>query len=193
MWMGDDRRLIMYPCSNNTFMNFVAIHPSELSAGANKTSGKLLLNWDPKTLGLIMEIGWGHGGSKELLREVYKDFEPRVQALLELVDADELKLWTLLDMDRIPTWHKEKLVLLGDAAHPFLPRKLIQTCPRDITNNFNFRPRTRWRHRHRRRSLTSSFTTPRHNTRRHPITFISLREDPRRESSQGSRVYSNGG
>ncbi len=32
MWMGDDRRLIMYPCSNNTMMNFVGIHPSELSA-----------------------------------------------------------------------------------------------------------------------------------------------------------------
>ncbi|KAJ4120091.1 hypothetical protein NW768_010374 [Fusarium equiseti] len=116
MWMGDDRRLIMYPCSNNTFMNFVAIHPSELSAGANKGAG------------------WGHGGSKELLREVYKDFEPRVQALLELVDADELKLWTLLDMNRIPTWHKEKLVLLGDAAHPFLPRKPIPLCSANITD-----------------------------------------------------------
>ncbi|EKJ74975.1 hypothetical protein NXS19_008499 [Fusarium pseudograminearum] len=105
MWMGDDRRLIMYPCSNNTFMNFVAIHPSNISAGANKGAG------------------WGRGGSTELLKEVYKDFEPKVRALLELVDADELKLWTLLDMDRIPTWHKERLVLLGDAAHPFLPHQ----------------------------------------------------------------------
>lgn len=32
MFLGDDRRLVMYPCSNNTTMNFVAIHPSELSA-----------------------------------------------------------------------------------------------------------------------------------------------------------------
>lgn len=40
MWMGDDRRLIMYPCSDNTVMNFVAIHPSAISAGANKGSGK---------------------------------------------------------------------------------------------------------------------------------------------------------
>jgi hypothetical protein len=32
MWMGDDRRLVMYPCSDNTMMNFVGIHPSELSA-----------------------------------------------------------------------------------------------------------------------------------------------------------------
>jgi len=32
MWIGDDRRLVMYPCSDNTMMNFVGIHPSELSA-----------------------------------------------------------------------------------------------------------------------------------------------------------------
>ncbi|QKD58183.2 uncharacterized protein FOBCDRAFT_242480 [Fusarium oxysporum Fo47] len=105
MWMGDDRRLVMYPCSNNTVMNFVAIHPSSITSGANKGSG------------------WGNGGSKELLREVYKDFEPRVLALLDLVDVSELKLWTLLDMDRISTWHKDRLVLLGDAAHPFLPHQ----------------------------------------------------------------------
>lgn len=28
MWVGDDRRLIMYPCDSNKTMNFVAIHPS---------------------------------------------------------------------------------------------------------------------------------------------------------------------
>ena len=38
MWIGNDRRLIMYPCSNNTLMNFVAIHPSNLSA--SKEEGK---------------------------------------------------------------------------------------------------------------------------------------------------------
>jgi hypothetical protein len=44
IWMGDDRRLIMYPCSNNTFMNFVAIHPSSLSAGTNKGAGTFYHN-----------------------------------------------------------------------------------------------------------------------------------------------------
>lgn len=31
LWYGDDRRLVMYPCENNTIMNFVAIHPSEIT------------------------------------------------------------------------------------------------------------------------------------------------------------------
>ncbi|KAL2135111.1 hypothetical protein VTI74DRAFT_9704 [Chaetomium olivicolor] len=103
MWMGDDRRLIMYPCSNNTIMNFVGIHPSELSASKGE--------------------GWNRGVSKEVLLDVYSGFEPTVRALLEMVDINALKVWTLLDMDRIPTWHKGRLALLGDAAHPFLPHQ----------------------------------------------------------------------
>lgn len=32
MWIGGNKRIIMYPCNNNTIMNFVAIHPSEESS-----------------------------------------------------------------------------------------------------------------------------------------------------------------
>lgn len=38
LWIGNDRRLVMYPCSNNSLLNFVAIHPSNLSA--SKGEGK---------------------------------------------------------------------------------------------------------------------------------------------------------
>lgn len=31
MWIGEDRRLVMYPCMDNTQMNFVCIHPSKES------------------------------------------------------------------------------------------------------------------------------------------------------------------
>ncbi|KAG7133491.1 3-hydroxybenzoate 6-hydroxylase 1 like protein [Verticillium longisporum] len=100
MWVGDDRRLVMYPTLNNTVMNFVGIHPSELTSGQGK--------------------GWSRSGSKERLLEVYGGFAPVVLSILREVDESELKVWTLLDMDRIPTWIKGKLALLGDAAHPFL-------------------------------------------------------------------------
>jgi acetoacetate decarboxylase len=40
-----------------------------------------------------------------------------------MADVSALKVWTLLDMDRISAWHKGRLVLLGDAAHPFLPHQ----------------------------------------------------------------------
>ncbi|KUJ21459.1 FAD/NAD(P)-binding domain-containing protein [Mollisia scopiformis] len=35
--------------------------------------------------------------------------------------AKDIKLWTLLSRDPLPTWHKSRLVLIGDAAHPMLP------------------------------------------------------------------------
>jgi 2-polyprenyl-6-methoxyphenol hydroxylase-like FAD-dependent oxidoreductase len=47
-----------------------------------------------------------------------------VLTILDQAEPESLKLWTLLDMDQLPTWTNDKLALLGDAAHPLLPRKL---------------------------------------------------------------------
>ncbi|RYP65816.1 hypothetical protein DL771_008117 [Monosporascus sp. 5C6A] len=105
MWMGDDRRLIMYPCSDNKVMNFVGIHPSELTISKGEASD------------------WDQGASKDVLLDVYKGFGSKVQSLLSLVDDSTLKIWTLLDMARIPRWIKGRLALMGDAAHPFLPHQ----------------------------------------------------------------------
>jgi 2-polyprenyl-6-methoxyphenol hydroxylase-like FAD-dependent oxidoreductase len=44
-------------------------------------------------------------------------------ALIQKVDTETLKVWKLLDMEVIPTWVKDRPVLLGDAAHPFLPHQ----------------------------------------------------------------------
>jgi hypothetical protein len=46
--------------------------------------------------------------------------------MLAMVDETTLKAWTLLDMNRIPRWVNGRLALLGDAAHPFLPRKYLK-------------------------------------------------------------------
>jgi 2-polyprenyl-6-methoxyphenol hydroxylase-like FAD-dependent oxidoreductase len=70
-------------------------------------------------------VGWNEGGSKENLETIYMDFEPRARAILNHVDPESLKVWTLLDMEKLPTWINGKLGLIGDAAHPFLPRKRI--------------------------------------------------------------------
>lgn len=67
--------------------------------------------------------GWNRSTTKEVLLDVFSGFGGTVRALLGMVDAelDGLRVWTLLDMDRIPSWHKGRLALMGDAAHPFLP------------------------------------------------------------------------
>jgi 2-polyprenyl-6-methoxyphenol hydroxylase-like FAD-dependent oxidoreductase len=54
---------------------------------------------------------------------VYKSFDPALVALLAKAEGGSLKVWELLDMDVLPGWVNDRLALLGDAAHPFLPRE----------------------------------------------------------------------
>ncbi|KAF7529416.1 hypothetical protein G7054_g9855 [Neopestalotiopsis clavispora] len=104
MWYGSDRRIVMYPCNDNEMLNFVLIHPDTES---HATPGD----------------EWNKQGSVEQVLKVYQDFDPAVKHLISKVDPSELKVWQLLDMDKLPTWTKGKLALLGDAAHPFTPHQ----------------------------------------------------------------------
>ncbi|PPJ57638.1 hypothetical protein CBER1_00246 [Cercospora berteroae] len=106
MWIGDDRRMVMCPCNGGTVMNFVAIHPSHESASDISGQG-----------------GWQELGSKERLLQIYKDFAPSVQSILEKADGSKLKVWNLLDMAAVPGFVNTRLAIMGDAAHPFLPHQ----------------------------------------------------------------------
>lgn len=106
MWIGDDRRMVMYPCNSGKMMNFVAIHPSRESASDISGQG-----------------GWQELGSKERLLQIYKDFAPSVQSILEKADGSKLKVWNLLDMAAVPGFVNTRLAIMGDAAHPFLPHQ----------------------------------------------------------------------
>ncbi|KAK8163251.1 hypothetical protein BC567DRAFT_200667 [Phyllosticta citribraziliensis] len=96
-----DRRVVIYPCANNEQLNFVCIHPTEES-GAKKE---------------------GKRGVKSKLLEIYKSFDPDMIALLDKAHEETLKVWELLDLLPLETWINERLALLGDAAHPFLPHQ----------------------------------------------------------------------
>jgi len=103
IWYGTDRRVVLYPTTNNQLLNFVCIHPdSESEAG---------------------EDNWNTGGNQDQLLRIYKVFDPALLALLSKADPDSLKVWKLLDMDVLSSWVCERLALLGDAAHPFLPHQ----------------------------------------------------------------------
>jgi hypothetical protein len=56
--------------------------------------------------------------------KVFQHFDSALLALFRKADPASLKVWKLLDMEILPSWVKGKLALLGDAAHPFLPREL---------------------------------------------------------------------
>jgi 2-polyprenyl-6-methoxyphenol hydroxylase-like FAD-dependent oxidoreductase len=102
IWYAADRRLVMYPTSDNTLLNFVCIHPE----AASKTSD----DWDTQA-------------THKMLLDVYQEFAPAAKALIAKADAASLKSWRLLDLPVLPTWSHARLVLIGDAAHPFLPHQ----------------------------------------------------------------------
>lgn len=104
LWFGDDRRIVMYPCNNNELLNFVCIHP-DTESHATKTDE------------------WNKQGSVEQVPKVFEAFDPAVKALIAKVDPSTLKVWQLLDMEKMPTLTKGKMVLLGDAGHPFTPHQ----------------------------------------------------------------------
>jgi len=55
--------------------------------------------------------------------KIYKDFDPALKQLISKVNPEDLKVWQLLDMEALPTFCNGKFCVIGDAAHPFTPRK----------------------------------------------------------------------
>ncbi|KAH8905161.1 FAD/NAD(P)-binding domain-containing protein [Coniochaeta sp. PMI_546] len=104
MWYSDDRRIVMYPCNDNEMLNFVCIHP-DTESHATKCDE------------------WNKQASIEQVLKVYENFDPAIKALISKVEPSSIKVWQLLDMETLETWTKGKLVLLGDAAHPFTPHQ----------------------------------------------------------------------
>jgi hypothetical protein len=104
IWYGNDRRIVMYPTSENSVLNFVCVHPE---ADTADESGE----------------GWDQASNLNKLLQVYESFDPVVLKLLAKAEDHSVKIWKLLDMEVIPTWTKDNLALLGDAAHPFLPHQ----------------------------------------------------------------------
>ncbi|KAK4158479.1 hypothetical protein C8A00DRAFT_39198 [Chaetomidium leptoderma] len=102
IWFADDRRVVMYPCNNNEWLNFVCIHPDTESHTAPTDE-------------------WNRQASLDQVLHVFKDFDPRLKALFAKANPATIQVWQLLDMDKLPTWTSGKLALIGDAAHPCLP------------------------------------------------------------------------
>ncbi|EXJ92293.1 hypothetical protein A1O3_00843 [Capronia epimyces CBS 606.96] len=98
-----DRMILRYPCRDNLEQNFgfyAADNANELAANEQK--------WKTQTC-------------KQIALDRIQSLHPSLLKLLDCCNEDDMYLWKVMDRDPLPTYHKDHLIVLGDAAHPMLP------------------------------------------------------------------------
>lgn len=102
-----NRRVWLYTTHFNRLLNIVCMHPDSLSETFNTKDA----------FGDSQDVN----RDKSRMMEIFQGFDPRLVSLLDMAEPSSVRLWQLFDMDPPPTRHKGRLVLVGDAALPFLP------------------------------------------------------------------------
>ncbi|WP_457648739.1 FAD-dependent monooxygenase [Profundibacter sp.] len=97
VYMGAGKHLVVYPLRDGKMLNIVAVQERD--------------EWAAE--------GWNFRDDPANLRAVFADFGPEVQGLLDRVD--DVYLWGLFRHPVAENWHKGRVAILGDAAHPTLP------------------------------------------------------------------------
>ncbi|KAH8597191.1 2-polyprenyl-6-methoxyphenol hydroxylase [Bisporella sp. PMI_857] len=94
------RRLVWYPCRENKVQNMALLVPdAELELKSEEV-------WDFSV------------DAKDVLDQM-EHFHSSLKAIAR--KAKEVKLYSLGFRAPLPRWHKDRLVVIGDAAHPMLP------------------------------------------------------------------------
>ncbi|KIV98937.1 uncharacterized protein PV09_09323 [Verruconis gallopava] len=101
-WIGEKRHIIAYPVQNHQIYNLSTVQPDDNFAAAPDTT-------------------YTTRGSKKVMLDVFHDFCPTVQKMLNLVPDGEVCEWKLRVHEPLPTWVYKSTALVGDACHPTLP------------------------------------------------------------------------
>lgn len=101
-WIGEKRHIIAYPVADKQIYNLSTVQPdSSFTAAPDST--------------------YTTKGSKSKMLEIFEDFAPIVQRMLNHVPDGEVCEWKLRVFGAIPTWVNGVTALVGDAGHPTLP------------------------------------------------------------------------
>jgi salicylate hydroxylase/6-hydroxynicotinate 3-monooxygenase len=97
-WWGPDRHIVMYYVNpRRDELYFVTSTPEP--------------DFDVES--------WSAKGDLDVLRTAYRDFHPRVRAVLAA--CPDVHKWALVVRDPLPRWTDGNVALLGDACHPMTP------------------------------------------------------------------------
>ena len=99
-WWGADRHIVIY---------FVTAAHDEVYFTTSQ----------PEKADWISRESWSTKGDLDEMRDAFASFHPDVRAVLEA--APEVHKWGIFERDPLPTWSRDRVVLLGDACHPMTP------------------------------------------------------------------------
>ncbi|MUL41049.1 FAD-dependent oxidoreductase [Streptomonospora sp. PA3] len=97
VWAGGDRYISCYPVSGGEQVSFTATVPAPTGEPAS----------------------WVAGDRTGGLAEAFAQWSPTVLGLIAA--ADWVGVWGVHDHEPVPVWHRGRIALMGDAAHPTLP------------------------------------------------------------------------
>ncbi|OQU96652.1 FAD binding domain-containing protein [Cladophialophora immunda] len=99
-WAGQFKHIIAYPIAKGRFYNLVMTIPDLGDAPLGK---------------------YNEPGDVVEMRQVFKDFNDTVQAVLDAVDS--CAKWVLAELPPLPTWSSPdgRVILVGDACHAMAP------------------------------------------------------------------------
>jgi len=97
MWLGKGKHFLAFPVRAGKLINYVGFVPSDEA----------------------MKESWSAPGDPDVLRQEFAGWDARIHQLLDKVQVTFR--WALYDREPLPVWTKQRLSLLGDAAHPMLP------------------------------------------------------------------------
>jgi 2-polyprenyl-6-methoxyphenol hydroxylase-like FAD-dependent oxidoreductase len=97
MWLGKGRHFLAFPVRAGKLINYVGFVPTDEE----------------------MKESWTAPGDPDVLRQAFAAWDPRIHQLLKEVQLTFR--WALYDREPLPNWTRQRLTLLGDAAHPMLP------------------------------------------------------------------------
>ncbi|MBB4930715.1 salicylate hydroxylase [Lipingzhangella halophila] len=97
IWMGTDAHFSCYPVSGGTRLSFNASVPADID--------------HPES--------WSSQGRISDLKRAFDGWSPEVHTVISA--AEWIGTWILGDREPVRNWHRGRIALMGDAAHPMLP------------------------------------------------------------------------
>ncbi|KAG5926987.1 hypothetical protein E4U53_002944, partial [Claviceps sorghi] len=100
------RKMVVYPCRDNTLLNFACVLHEEAGAPGNGSRRE----------------NRHEAVDTARISDRLAGFDARFRKVVG--KATDVRRWPLVHHHPLPTWNKGRMTLAGDAAHPILPREL---------------------------------------------------------------------